>query len=127
MKRLFIVLSFLLLVFYINAETKYFKAKFFNIRYANEQWLGWQKSDVIIEFDTNKKTITIFSPELQVIKYDNFEWYPSTIILYRSYGEDKNCIALTIKIFCYHKVSYLKICYADIQYKYQILPYIYKE
>jgi hypothetical protein len=51
----------------VNAQIAKFQAEFFNLREYNDstktfnEWEGWEDSDVIIIFDLNKRTLTIYS------------------------------------------------------------------
>mgnify|MGYP003529709291 CR=1 FL=1 len=104
------------------AQVGIFKATHINVRATDSEWIGWEKSNVTITWDSNRKHITINSSVPQIIDYVDLNVLQEKdyVTLYSS-ATDKNYIAVNIYITEYKSGTLIfTIEYSNMQYSYNL-------
>ena len=123
MKRILILLAFMLTIAIPTfAQVGIFKATHINVRATDSEWIGWEKSNVTITWDSDSKHITINSSVPQIIDYVDLNVLQEKdyVTLYSS-ATDKNYIAVNIYITEYKSGTLIfTIEYSNMQYSYNL-------
>jgi hypothetical protein len=123
MKKLLLLLLLLLITVNLKPETKYFVAKYFNIKLTGKEWVGWKPSNIYVTVDNFTRHININSNTLQSIDYSTLKY---TLFigysLYTGDGTDNNgrTVGVTFQHFKNDKL-YLTLEYSDVQYSYSLI------
>lgn len=121
MKKI-LILAFWVIFITLNAQTNvFYRATSVNFKFENK-WLGWQKSDVIIEAYQNK--IIIYSQIPQYIELDIINGYKyDSYTLYKGIGYKDN-VLVNIRIYYYNnKNTILIIESKTLTIKYKLIEY----
>ena len=121
MKKVLLLLAFLLTVTVINAEVIYYQATEINVR-SDEQWGGWRDTELIIGFDNVDNIMVLFSEEQQAYKLTySKKAIEENVVSYIYKAEDQDGYSVCI-IFSHSSDNqyYITIGYPDFAIMYHV-------
>lgn len=122
MQKIIILFLFILLSISAFSKAVWFQTTAFNFKLTNHEWTGWQASDLTVAWEIDDSRLTIFSSDKQIIDYEPLVIKDYGQYLYcKSFATDTKHVLITFEIFIYTDGDvFIKITYADAQYKYKV-------
>lgn len=125
MKKLILIISFVLLSLIAFSQTHIFQTTQFSAKFTGYEWSDWVPSSLDITWNLSIARIIIYSADTQIIDYQNeiTKTYTSYTVT-RATATDREHLPILIEFTTYITGdSYLKISYSDIQYQYKLIPH----
>lgn len=121
MKKVLLILAFLLTVTVINAEVIYYQATEINVC-SSKQWGGWRDIELTIGFDNVDNIMVLFSEEQQAYKLTySKKAIEENVVSYIYKAKDQDGYSVCI-IFSYSSDNkyYITIGYPDFAIMYHV-------
>lgn len=130
-KFLFLLVAFVAFAAstYAQSDTLYYKADKVNFRFKGEQYIGWQKCSIPVEFIGVEHKINIYTINPHYIDYGELhkEVHDTYTYIY-AYGTDTYYEATKIEWFLYNSgTTIIKLSTQGYEVKYNIVPYEYED
>ena len=123
MKKLIILMViFLTSVCTFATDAEWGKATRLNYRNIGYDWVGWQTTNIDVNWDYDSNQIIIYSDEKQIIDYWNLKKsYSNGITKYRMNADDTQHNRLIMEIYLYDSGGvFIKMLYSNVEYKYEL-------
>ena len=120
MKKLLIVLAFLLIGISNSFSAELFKLTSINAKSTNGNWEGWRTCDILSKLDLDDKTLTIYSYKIQIFHLNKLQCYfNDKCRSYCGYAKDdlNKLVYVNISIYSTGDIT-LNFKYIEGEYKY---------